>query len=82
MGFAIRRRKTTNKGDIGMMTENEKLIDFEVYKYSIPNLLHIIALMAVLLITLVFYIVCLPFIWLVPTQKMFRPLENLISELT
>lgn len=65
-----------------MIIENEKLIDFKVYKYVIPNLLHITALIAVLLITLVFYIVCLPFIWFVPTQKMFRPLENLISELT
>lgn len=65
-----------------MITENEKLIDFETYKYVIPNLLHITALIAVLLITLVFYIICLPFIWLVPTQKMFRPLEDLINELT
>lgn len=65
-----------------MITENEKLIDFETYKYVVPNLLHITALIAVLLITLVFYIVCLPFIWLVPTQKMFRPLEDLINELT
>jgi hypothetical protein len=65
-----------------MITEDEKLIDFKVYKYVIPNLLHITALIAVLLITLVFYIVCLPFIWLVPTQKMFRPLEDLIDELT
>ena len=65
-----------------MITENEKLIDFETYKYVIPNLLHITALIAVLLITLVFYIICLPFIWLVPTQKMFRPLEDLIDELT
>jgi len=65
-----------------MITENEKLIDFKVYKYAVPNLLHITALIAVLLITLVFYIICLPFIWLVPTQKMFRPLEDLIDELT
>ena len=65
-----------------MITENEKLIDFTVYKYVVPNLLHITALMAVLLITLVFYIICLPFIWLIPTQKMFRPLEDLINELT
>lgn len=65
-----------------MITENEKLIDFETYKYVVPNLLHITALIAVLLITLVFYIICLPFIWLVPTQKMFRPLEDLIDELT
>lgn len=65
-----------------MITENEKIIDFTVYKYVVPNLLHITALIAVLLITLVFYIVCLPFIWLVPTQKMFEPLENLINELT
>lgn len=65
-----------------MIIEDEKLIDFKVYKYVGPNLLHITALIAVLLITLVFYIVCLPFIWLVPTQKMFRPLEDLINELT
>lgn len=65
-----------------MITEDEKLIDFAVYKYVIQNLLHITALIAVLLITLVFYIVCLPFIWLTPTQKMFEPLEYLINELT
>lgn len=65
-----------------MITENEKLIDFTIYKYVIPNLLHITALIAVLLITLVFYIICLPFIWFIPTQKMFRPLEDLIDELT
>lgn len=65
-----------------MITENEKLIDFKTYKYTIPNLLHITALLAVLLITLVFYIICLPLIWLVPAQKMFRPLEDLINELT
>lgn len=69
-------------GDFGMITEDEKLIDFKVYKYVGPNLLHVTALIAVLFITLVFYIVCLPFIWLVPTQKMFRPLEDLINELT
>ena len=60
----------------------DKIIDFKVYKYAIPNLLRIIALMAVLLITLVFFIVCLPFIWFVPTQKMFGPLEDLIDKLT
>ena len=65
-----------------MIIEDEKLIDFKVYKYVIPNLLDITALITVLLITLVFYMVCLPFIWLVPTQKMFRPLEDLINELT
>ena len=65
-----------------MITEDEKIIDFMVYKYVVPNLLHITALIAVLLITLVFYIICLPFIWFVPTQKMFEPLENLINELT
>lgn len=65
-----------------MITENKKLIDFKVYKYVIPNLLHIIALIAVLLITLVLYIVCLPFIWFVPVQNMFGPLEYLINELT
>lgn len=65
-----------------MITEDEKLIDFTVYKYVVPNLLRITALMSVLLITLVFFIVCLPFIWFVPTQKMFRQLENLINELT
>lgn len=65
-----------------MITENEKIIDFKVYKYVVPNLLHITALIAVLLITLVFYIICLPFIWFIPTQKMFEPLEDLINELT
>lgn len=65
-----------------MITENEKIIDFTVYKYVVPNLLHITALIVVLLTTLVFYIVCLPFIWFVPTQKMFGPLEDLINELT
>ena len=82
MARFIRRRAQPNKGDFRMITENEKLIDFTVYKYVAPNLLHITALIAVLLITLVFYIVCLPFIWLVPTQKMFGPLEDLIDELT
>jgi Na+/H+-dicarboxylate symporter len=65
-----------------MITESEKLIDFEVYKYVFPNLLHLTALMVVLLITVVFCIICLPFIWLVPTRKMFEPLQNLIDELT
>ena len=59
-----------------MITEDEKLIDFTVYKYVAPNLLHVTALIAVLLIALVFYMVCLPFILLVPTQKMFEPLEG------
>ena len=65
-----------------MTNENEKLIDFTVYKYVVRNLLQITALMVVLLITLGFYIICLPFIWLVPTHKMFEPLEDLIYELT
>ena len=65
-----------------MITEDEKLIDFTVYKYVVPNLLHITTLIAVLLITLIFYIICLPFIWLIPTKKMFGPLEDLINELT
>ncbi len=65
-----------------MKTENDKIIDFKVYKYAIPNILRITALMTVLLITLIFVIVCLPFIWLIPIQKMFRPLEDLIDKLT
>lgn len=65
-----------------MRTGDEKLIDFKVYKYVVPSLLRIIALMIVLLVTFIFCIVCLPFVWLVPTQKMFRPLEDLIDKLT
>lgn len=65
-----------------MLERDEKIIDFEVYKYSIPNIINITALLVVLLITLVLYVICLPFIWFTPTQRLFRPLENLIEELT
>lgn len=65
-----------------MLERDEKIIDFEVYKYSIPNIINIIALLMVLLITLVLYVICLPFIWFTPTQRLFRPLEYLIEELT
>ena len=65
-----------------MLERDEKIIDFEVYKYSIPNIINITALLVVLLITLVLYVLCLPFIWFTPTQRLFRPLEDLIEELT
>ena len=65
-----------------MLERNEKIIDFEVYKYSIPNIINITALLVVILITLVLYVICLPFIWFTPTQKLFRSLEDLIEELT
>ena len=65
-----------------MLEREEKIIDFEVYKYSIPNIINIIALLVVILITLVLYIICFPFIWFTPTQRLFRPLEDLIEELT
>ena len=65
-----------------MLEQEEKIIDFEVYKYSIPNIIIITALLVVLLITLVLYVICLPFIWFTPTQRLFRPLEDLIEELT
>lgn len=65
-----------------MLELDEKIIDFEVYKYIIPNIINITALLVVLLITLVLYVICLPFIWFTPTQRLFRPLEDLIEELT
>ena len=65
-----------------MLERDEKLIDFEVYKYSIPNIINITALLVVLLVTLALLIICLPFIWFTPTQRLFRPFEDLIEELT
>ena len=65
-----------------MLEREEKIIDFEVYKYAAPNIYHMVALMLVLLVTLMLYVVCLPFIWFTPTQKLFRYSEYLINELT
>ena len=65
-----------------MLERDEKIIDFEVYKYSIPNIINITALLVVILITLVLYVICFPLIWFTPTQRLFRPLEDLIEELT
>ena len=65
-----------------MLELDEKLIDFEVYKYVAPNILNMAALMAVLLVILVLYVVCLPFIWFTPTHRLFIYFECLIKELT
>lgn len=62
-----------------MIIENEKLIDFTVYKYVIPKTLHIATSIVVLLVILAFYIVYLPVIWLVPLQKILEPLDDLID---
>ena len=65
-----------------MLERDEKIIDFEVYKYVAPYTFNMVALMMVLLITLVLFVICLPFIWFTPIQRLFRPLEDLIKELT
>ena len=65
-----------------MLEREEKIIDFEVYKYSIPTIINMTALLVVLLITLVLYIICLPFMWLTLTQRLFIYFECLIKELT
>jgi hypothetical protein len=65
-----------------MLERDEKIIDFEVYKYSIPNIINITALLVVLLITLILYVICLPFIWFTPTHRLFIYFECLIKELT
>ena len=65
-----------------MLKREEKVIDLEVYKYVVPNIYHMVAPMVVLLVTLMLYVVCLPFIWFLPTQKLFRYSEYLINELT
>lgn len=62
-----------------MIIEDKKLIDFTVYKYVILKPLHTTTAIVVLLIILAFYIVCLPFIWLVPLQKILEPLDDLID---
>lgn len=62
-----------------MIIENENLIDFEVYKYFFPNFLHLTILMIVLLTTVVFYIIYLPFMWLVPAQKMLIAILKLLD---
>lgn len=65
-----------------MLEQDEKIIDFEVYKYVAPNIFNVVALMLVLLVTLVLYIICLPFIWFTPTHRLFIYFECLIKELT
>jgi len=64
-----------------MLERDEKIIDFEVYKYVVSNIFYLVALILVLLVTLVFYIICLPFMWLTPTQRLFIHFECLIKEL-
>lgn len=65
-----------------MLELDEKLIDFEVYKYVAPNIFNMVALMLVLLVTLVLYVICLPLIWFTPTRRLFIYFECLIKELT
>ena len=60
----------------------KKIIDFEAYKYVAPDIFHVVALVVVLLLTLLLYIICLPFMWFVPIQRLFGPLDDLIEELT
>ena len=64
-----------------MIEQNEKMIDFEVYKYVASNIFYMVALILVLLVTLVLYIICLPFMWLALTQRLFIHFECLIKEL-
>ena len=64
-----------------MIEQDEKIIDFEAYKYVASNIFYLVALMLVLLVTLVLYIICLPFIWFTPTQRLFIYFECLIKEL-
>ena len=65
-----------------MLERDEKIIDFEVYKYTASNIFYMVALILVLLVTLVLYIICLPFMWFTPTQRLFIYFECLIKELT
>ena len=58
------------------------MVDFKVYKYSLENIVRMISLIIVLLITLTWYLLLFPLIWLKPIQMWFRPLERLISDLT
>ena len=64
-----------------MIEQNEKMIDFETYKYVASNIFYMVALILVLIVTLVLYIICLPFMWLTLTQKLFIHFECLIKEL-
>ena len=64
-----------------MLEQNEKIIDFETYKYVASNISYMVALILVLLVTLVLYVICLPFIWFTPTQRLFIYFECLIKEL-
>ena len=64
-----------------MIEQNEKMIDFEVYKYVASNIFYMVALILVLIVTLVLYIICLPFMWLTLIQKLFIHFECLIKEL-
>lgn len=64
-----------------MLEQDEKIIDFGVYKYAASNIFYMVALILVLLVTLVLYIICLPFMWLTLTQKLFIHFECLIKEL-
>ena len=64
-----------------MLERDEKIIDFEAYKYVALNIFYLVALMLVLLETLVLYVICLPFIWFTPIQRLFIYFECLIKEL-
>lgn len=64
-----------------MIEQNEKIINFEVYKYVVSNIFYMVALILVLIVTLVLYIICLPFMWLALTQRLFIHFECLIKEL-
>ena len=64
-----------------MLERDEKLIDFEVYKYVVPNIFNMVILIVVLLLTLLLYIICLPFMWFTPVQRLFIYFECLIKEL-
>jgi hypothetical protein len=64
-----------------MIEQDEKIIDFETYKYAASNISYLVALILVLLVTLVLYVICLPFMWFTPIQRLFIYFECLIKEL-
>ena len=64
-----------------MIEQDEKIIDFETYKYAASNIFYLVVLILVLLVTLVLYIICLPFMWFTPIQRLFIYFECLIKEL-
>ena len=58
------------------------MIDFEVYKNCLGNIVRMTRLIIVLIVALFLYLLLLPLIWLKPIQMLFGPLERLISDLT